>query len=58
MNKIYIDLGEKFVNRFIIGVWGFNGLLFLKMREDRREQDLEKKIKEEIYENVKNGRYM
>ena len=41
------------INKIIKCLWLFNGLVFFKIREEWREQDL----KCEIYKNVKSGDY-
>ena len=43
----------KYSKRFMYGTFFLNGVLFLKIREDKRERDLECKI----YENINNGSY-
>jgi hypothetical protein len=40
-------------NKIIKCLWLFNGLIFFKIREEWREEDL----KREIYKNVKSGDY-
>lgn len=53
MRKIYYNITNKIVDRFFIGSMCFSGLLFFKIREDRRERAL----KREIYNDIKNGYY-
>ena len=43
----------KYSKRFMYGTFFLNGILFFKIREDKRERDL----KQEIYKNIKNGDY-
>ena len=35
MNKIYFNITEKFVKKFVTGIWVCNGLIFFKAREKR-----------------------
>lgn len=43
----------KYSRRFMYGTFFLNGVMFYKIREDRREKALEYKI----YENVRNESY-
>jgi hypothetical protein len=48
--KIHINLTQKFTDKVIIGIWCFNGLIFLKIREMNHESALENRF----YEKVRN----
>ena len=55
MRKIHFTGDDlvKYSRRFMYGCFFLDGVLFLKIREDKRERDL----KQEIYKNIKNGDY-
>ena len=38
MRKIHFDITDKIVRRFVMGFFCFNGFLFFKIREHRRER--------------------
>lgn len=44
----------KYSRRFMYGCFFLDGVIFFKIRENSREQDL----KREIYKNIKNGDYV
>jgi hypothetical protein len=44
MKPILINITQKGFDKFIIGCWCINGLLFFKIRETNREHALEEKI--------------
>ena len=50
MSKIHINITQKFIDKFIIGIWCFNGLVLFKIREMDRESAFEHRI----YEKVRN----
>ena len=52
MKKIHINFTQKSMDKFIIGIWCFNGLVFFKIREWNRESALENRILDKV-RNIK-----